>query len=107
MRQPTESIEQIRERILARRKQLSPQTAFAASAAACRNLMQLPEFSNATHIAVYLAVNGEIGTESLIRAAWQMDKKIYLPVLQPTGTLLFALYSPNSRMRNNRYRIPE
>jgi 5-formyltetrahydrofolate cyclo-ligase len=107
MQQPMESNEQIRERIVAQRKQLLPQTATAAATAACRSLVQLREFSMATHIAVYLAINGEIGTESLIRAAWQQDKKIYLPVLQPKGTLLFAPYSPDSRMHNNRYRIPE
>jgi 5-formyltetrahydrofolate cyclo-ligase len=107
MQQPTKSTAQIRTRILALRKQLSPQKAATAATAACDNLMQLPEFSNASHIAVYLAVNGEIGTGPLIRTAWQQQKKIYLPVLQPAGTLLFALYSPDSPLRNNHYRIPE
>ncbi len=107
MQQPSESIEQIRARMLAERKQISPQKAAEAAAAACRNLLQLPEFLRANHIAVYLAVNGEIGTEPLIRAAWLQNKKIYLPVLQSAGTLLFAPYNPDSQMRDNRYRIPE
>jgi 5-formyltetrahydrofolate cyclo-ligase len=107
MQNPAESIEQIRARISAQRKQLSPQTAAAAATAAGYRLLQLPEFSRAARIAAYLAINGEIGTEPVIKAAWQQSKEIYLPILQPTGTLLFAPYHPGSQMRNNRYRIPE
>jgi 5-formyltetrahydrofolate cyclo-ligase len=107
MQNPVESIEQIRTRISAQRKQLSPQTAATAAAAAGRSLVQLPEFSQATLIATYLPVNGEIGTELVIRTAWQQSKGVYLPVLQSGGSLLFAPYNAGSQMRNNRYRIPE
>jgi 5-formyltetrahydrofolate cyclo-ligase len=107
MQNPVESIEQIRTRIRAQRKQLSPQTAAAAAAAAGRSLVQLPEFSKATRMAAYLAVNGEIGTELVIQAAWQQNKGVYLPVLQSGGSLLFAPYYAGSQMHNNRYRIPE
>jgi 5-formyltetrahydrofolate cyclo-ligase len=107
MQKPLESNDQIRIRISAQRRQLPRQTAAAAAAAAGHNLLQLPEFSKATRIAAYLAINGEIGTELVIRTAWQLSKKVYLPVLQPAGALLFAPYEPDSQMRNNRYRIPE
>jgi 5-formyltetrahydrofolate cyclo-ligase len=107
MQIPSESIEQIRARISTQRKQLPAQNAVAAAAAASHNLLQLPEFSIATRIAAYLAINGEIGTELVIRTAWQQSKEVYLPIVQPTGALMFAPYHPGSQMRNNRYRIPE
>lgn len=75
--------------------------------AACRKLAQLDEFAGAQRIATYLAVNGEIDTGPLIQNAWQERKRVYLPVLQANATLLFAAYTPDSVMRNNRYRIPE
>jgi 5-formyltetrahydrofolate cyclo-ligase len=107
MQKSAESIEQIRTRICALRRQLSPQAASAAGASAARRLSQLPEFSSAIRIAAYLPVNGEVGTEFVIRAAWQQNKRVYLPVLQTAGTLLFAPYNPDSRMHSNRYQILE
>ena len=107
MQNSAESIEQIRARIRLRRKSLSSQSATAAASAACQKLAQLQEFSSAEYIAAYLAVNGEIETRPLIEAAWRQNKRIYLPVLQGDGTLLFAAYTPRSVLRPNRYRIPE
>jgi 5-formyltetrahydrofolate cyclo-ligase len=107
MQKPSLSIEEIRTRICAQRKTITPQAAASAASAACRNLLQLHEFAEARRIAVYLPVNGEIATEALIRAAWQQGKYVYLPVLQPDRSLLFTLYSPRSTMRMNRYHIPE
>lgn len=107
IQQPVEPVELIRKRIGAQRKALLPQMAAAAAAMACQNLLLLPEFSTSDHIAAYLAVNGEIDTGPLIQAAWLRNKRIYLPVLQSDGTLLFAGYTPGSRLQNNRYRIPE
>lgn len=107
MQQYAESMEQIRTRICAQRKQLPQQATAMATAAACHRLLQLPEFANAIHIAAYLAVNGEIGTEPLIQAAWQQNKRTYLPVLHPARNLLFAPYTPGSRLHRNRFHIPE
>jgi 5-formyltetrahydrofolate cyclo-ligase len=107
MQNPSQSIEEIRTRIYAQRKTITPQAAAAAASAVCRTLLQLHEFAEARRIAVYLPVNGEISTEAFIRAAWQQRKYVYLPVLQLDRSLLFALYSPHSTMRMNRYRIPE
>ncbi|HEX5056519.1 MAG TPA: 5-formyltetrahydrofolate cyclo-ligase [Gammaproteobacteria bacterium] len=107
MQKSTEPIEQIRARIRLQRQSVSSQSATAAATAACQQFLLLQEFSTAKYIAVYLAVNGEIGTRPLIEAAWRHNKQIYLPVLQEDGTLLFAAYTSRSVLRPNRYRIPE
>lgn len=107
MQKPDESIEQIRTRICARRRAVSAPMASESASAACQRLMRLDEFTIARRIGIYLPVNGEIDTSTLIRNAWQEQKLVYLPVLQANGALLFAAYTPDSAMRNNRYRIPE
>jgi 5-formyltetrahydrofolate cyclo-ligase len=44
-----------------------------------------------------------------IKQAWKNGQKVYLPVLDPIrkGFLWFVEYKANSRMRNNRFGIPE
>lgn len=43
-----------------------------------------------------------------VELAWQRDKEIYLPVLQKhTRHMMFAPYGPKTRLKNNRFGIPE
>lgn len=65
-------------------------------------------FKRSKHIGAYLPADGEIDPHYLIEHAWQANKKIYLPVLAPfSPRLYFALYSANSKMKLNRYKIAE
>ncbi len=70
-------------------------------------ILALPEWQAADHIAIYLAVQGEVTTDELIKATWQANKKIYLPVVQGDGTLQFSLHQENDTLIKNRYGILE
>lgn len=61
------------------------------------------------HLAAYLAADGEIDPQPLLEHAWRQGKQVYLPVLLPYrgNRLLFAPYGPHSRLRPNRFGIPE
>lgn len=50
-----------------------------------------------------------MNTLAAIKQAWGNGQKVYLPVLDPIrkGFLWFVEYKANSRMRNNRFGIPE
>lgn len=61
------------------------------------------------NIALYLAFDGEISTQPLIKQLWQQDKNVYLPVLHPfcKGHLLFLRYLPDTPMKANKFGIFE
>ncbi|OOF46574.1 5-formyltetrahydrofolate cyclo-ligase [Rodentibacter trehalosifermentans] len=63
----------------------------------------------AKHIGLYLAFDGEISTQALIKALWQQDKKVFLPVLHPFAKnhLLFLRYLPDTPMVQNHFGIWE
>ena len=65
-------------------------------------------FLNGGKIACYLANDGEIDPEYIIRTAWQLRKHVYLPVLSPfQSKLYFAPYRAGMKMQLNRFAIPE
>jgi len=77
--------------------------------ALCRQLFRHPLFNNSRRIAVYLPVEGEVDTHSIITRAWVMGKRVYLPVLVPhrQNQLWFAPYQPDTPLVRNRFGIPE
>ncbi len=46
---------------------------------ACRNLIETPEFQNASVIMIYLSLPHETDTSEAILSAWQMDKVVVVP----------------------------
>jgi len=69
----------------------------------------LNEFQTARHIAVYIAMDGEIDPAELIAHARTAGKTLYLPVLEHAddGILEFAPWQPETPLYPNRFRIPE
>lgn len=82
-------------------------------AAAARGLADtvanLAEFRDARHIAVYIAMDGEIDPDHLIARARTAGKTLYLPVLENTadGILEFAPWQIDTPLYPNRFNIPE
>ena len=66
----------------------------------------LPEYSRASRIAVYFAVNGEISLDFVIDQALLQGKQIYLPNLDKKS-LRFSPYTRQQKMRINRFKLPE
>jgi 5-formyltetrahydrofolate cyclo-ligase len=65
-------------------------------------------FLNSRRIACYLANDGEIDPEYIIRTARQLRKQVYLPVLSPfQSKLYFAPYQAGMDMQLNRFGIHE
>jgi len=65
-------------------------------------------FLNSSKIACYLATDGEIDPEYIVRTAWQLRKHVYLPVLSPfQSKLYFAPYQAGMEMHLNRFGIWE
>jgi 5-formyltetrahydrofolate cyclo-ligase len=71
-------------------------------------VIQHPRFLSCQRIACYLSNDGEIDPIYIIEQAWNLGKKVYLPVLSPLkNSLLFAPFEPESMMRINKFGILE
>jgi 5-formyltetrahydrofolate cyclo-ligase len=58
---------------------------------------------------LYVTHDGELATQKLIEALWDVDINLYLPRIHPfsKGNLLFVRYDRDSVMVNNQYGISE
>jgi 5-formyltetrahydrofolate cyclo-ligase len=99
----------IRREMRRRRRALAPADRREAAQALARQLGTSPLFLRSEHIAFYLANDGEMDLMPLIRRAWAMGKRCYLPVLSPAfhNRLWFAPYRPDTPLRHNQFRIAE
>ena len=77
-----------------------------AAAALAERILPLPEYQQAQRVAVYFAVNGEIGLNTVIDHALAEGKQIFLPNLD-RAALRFSPYFPDQKMRINKFRLPE
>lgn len=92
-----------------RRRQLSHSALSQHGEAVCRAFINNPLLSRQQHIALYIALHGEMETSLLMQRLQQQNKSIYLPALHPTHKqeLLFIKTSPEQKLRLNRFAIPE
>jgi len=88
------------------RRQLTAQQQRAAS---MQFKVQFEQSRYAKHqtIALYLAQDGELDLFPLIASLWALNKRCLLPVLRPGGSLVFAEYTPGTRLKANRFGIKE
>lgn len=74
----------------------------------CQNITSQKTYKNSQNIACYLANDGEIDPFLFIEHASFLGKNIYLPVISPLKKCLyFAPYTENSKLKLNRFKIPE
>lgn len=71
-----------------------------------RHLLGHGPIRSGRHVAVYLPNDGEVSLTPLILRLWAMGKRCYLPVLFGRR-LWFYPYRPDTRLRPNRFGIPE
>ena len=99
----------IRQHVPHLRRALTPEQQQQAAALMAEHAVNFAPLANASHIALFLSVDGELNTRPLIAKLWQQKKQVYLPVLHPfsAGQLLFLRYTPETALRPNKLRIPE
>jgi 5-formyltetrahydrofolate cyclo-ligase len=69
-------------------------------------IIALDAYRDAQRVAVYFAVNGEIGLDPVIDHALAAGKQVYLPNLDQES-LRFSPYFRAQKMRINKFRLPE
>ncbi len=98
---------QLRTTLRQRRKTLSACAQHTAAHALLLAIDNLPAWTKAQRIAVYLAADGEIDTGPLTTKARGLGKQLFLPIINDDLSLSFALWHADDSLSNNRYNIPE
>jgi len=80
---PRSEKETLRAEMRAKRQALTPQERDSLSQAAAALLLQTQVWQQARSVALYVAVRGEMGTDPLMRAAWESGKRVLLPRCMP------------------------
>ena len=97
---------QLRDTLRARRNTLSATDQSRAAGKICERLLGLPAWTDAGRVALYLANDGEPGTEALIDAAREAGKQVFLPRIQ-SAAMAFARWDAGTRLSVNRFGIAE
>ena len=99
----------LRQQIREKRCALSDSEREHAAFLLCERIASSRLFQQSKHIAFYLSNDGEMDPGLLIEHAWQQGKQCYLPVLAEPNTqrLWFIPYTPGTKLKNNRFGIPE
>ena len=99
----------LRQQIREKRRSRSDTEREHAAFLLCERIASSKLFVQIKHIAFYLSSDGEMNLNLLIQHAWQQGKSCYLPVLAEPNTkkLWFVPYTPETKLKNNRFGIPE
>ena len=102
------SARELRQQIRQRRRQLTDRQRQQAAETVAERVSSLQLFQSATHMAAYLAFDGEFDPAPLIDQAVTAGKQIYLPLLfGKTQPMAFAPYRPGDVLQPNRFGILE
>ncbi len=99
----------IRQTMRRQRCAVPPAYRHMAAASLVRRLATSPLFLRSRRIACYIASDGEMDLQPVMKRLWQMDKSCYLPVIDPLtrNRLGFAPYREGDPLLKNRFGIPE
>ena len=89
------------------RQALDAPAQLAAANAVSSRITQLPGWSVASRIVLYLANDGEINTSPLAALCRTQGKQLFLPVIKANSELEFARWDTNITLQVNRFGIPE
>ncbi len=98
---------ELRDSLRSMRHQLPPALLHEYSQQICKQIMALPIYHTAQHIACYAAMDHEVVLDALIENAWQQGKHIYLPVIAQNHHMDFFLYERESRLTHNCFNVLE
>ena len=89
----------LRRRLLAGRRQLTPQQRAGAARAVRDAVLSLPETQMAGTVAAYYSVGAEPDTHGLVFGLWKRGTYVLLPVLRDDGDLDWASYEGPDSLR--------
>lgn len=102
------SKESIRVKIRALRAALNRRRLRKASARIQRAVLNLPEWSAARRVALYLALPQEVATGQLLAACWKTGKQVLVPAYRAgTRNYHWVRLQPNDPIKKGHFSVPE
>ncbi len=90
-----------------RRRVLPPEAQARARQDVAKQVFSLPEWNSVHRIAIYHSSDGEISTEAIVQHGHQLGIEVYLPVLGPMQSMVFAQWQTGDELQQNRFGIYE
>ncbi|TRY30634.1 5-formyltetrahydrofolate cyclo-ligase [Aliiglaciecola sp. M165] len=99
----------LRQHFRVERRKLTTKQQLIAAERVCEMVKSQGLLSGHQTVSFYLANDGELNCDLLIKLCWQQSIKVALPVIHPFNTkyLAFMSYSPESTMLKNTFGILE
>ncbi len=107
MQNPPDPRQTLRREMRQRRAALDARERMRASQAVAAQLLSMRELATPRTVAVYWAVQSELPLMHAVTALQRAGHRLCLPVIQADNTLRFAPWQASTRMRPNRFGIPE
>lgn len=107
--QPDQQTDELRRNIRRQLNAMPEDARRRQTGLAIHHFVSTRTFRNSRHIALYFPVRHELDILPLYEHCWSLGKTVYLPCLgaRPVNKLHFLPFRPGSRLRKNRYGIPE
>jgi 5-formyltetrahydrofolate cyclo-ligase len=84
------------------RARLAPGKRRQASDKIADKILSSSLFLSAKNIAVYIPMKSEVDTWPIIERAWQLEKRIFAPIMQENFTLRFHQFDDESELSTNK-----
>jgi len=95
------NIAPLRKSALTARRSLSNESRDNASSKICDRITRSHEFMACKTIACYLPVNDEVDPTIVIERAWCAKKRVFAPVIDMRGTMIFRQITPDTKLERN------
>ncbi|HSG59739.1 MAG TPA: 5-formyltetrahydrofolate cyclo-ligase [Woeseiaceae bacterium] len=89
------------------RRALSPDYREAASRVISSRVQRMHEFNACTSLACYLPMPDEVDATPVIARAWEMGKRVFAPIIDRNGSMVFSELTPQTELRQNWYGLWE
>lgn len=86
---------------------MSPEQRANASEKIAEKVIHSSWFQRCKTIACYLPVPGEVDTSGIIARAWRMKKRVFAPVVEKTGRMMFREITAETTLFENSFGIYE
>ena len=91
----------VRSATLRERRSLSAEYRQAASARIAHTLIRSGEFAASHSIACYLPCDDEVDPRAVIARAWRAKKRVFAPIIDGRGGMIFRQITPDTRLERN------
>ncbi len=97
----------LRKSTLAARRSLSNESRDNASSKICKHIIHSHEFMACKTIACYLPTSDEVDPTIVIERAWRAKKRVFAPVIDRRGNMIFRQLTPETKLERNFFDIWE